>query len=346
MIGRAIFADIGLPGLPLYPEQASTHAERVDHLFLFLTAICGGMLLFVVTLLIVFSALYYRRREGEPTPRIRGWTALETFWTVAPVFVFASMFWWGVSVYSDTFHPPDNAYEVFVVGKQWMWKIQHTGGQREINKLHIPVGRPVKVTFISEDVIHDFGIPAFRIKTDVVPGRYLSTWYEPTKVGQYRLFCDQYCGTDHAKMIGQIIVMRPEDHAAWLRDHAEGSPALEGRKLFLKLQCINCHSADAHARAPVLEGLYGRRVALRGGGSVVADENYIRQSVLNPATKVVEGWEPIMPTFQGQVNEEELIQLIAYIRSLRPGGTPTRNENFPAPVGAPTAPPPREVRPK
>lgn len=153
-----------------------------------------------------------------------------------------------------------------MVGKQWMWKVQHPGGQREINELYLPVGRPVKVTLTSEDVVHDFGVPAFRSKIDVLPGRYVSTWYRPTEPGRYHLFCDQYCGTGHADMIGSLVVVRPDEHEAWLREHADGSVALEGRKLFLKFQCASCHRADAETRAPILDGLYGRRVALKGGG--------------------------------------------------------------------------------
>jgi len=310
----------------------------VDHLFLFLLAVTGGVALLVIVLLVGFSFLYHRRREDETTPRIAGSLPLELFWTLAPVPIFVVMYVWGVRVYMHTVRPSADAYEVFVVGKQWMWKIQHPDGQREINELHIPVDRAVKLTLISEDVVHDFGMPEFRTKIDVLPGRYVSTWVHPSKTGRFRLVCNQYCGTAHASMVGVIDVSRPDEHEAWLRDHAEGSAALEGRKLFLKLQCLACHSADAAARAPVLEGLYGRNVHLRGGGTTTADENYIRESIVRPRAKVVEGWEPVMPTFQSQLSEEDLIHLVAYIRSLRPGDTPVPTNHFPAPVGAPTGP--------
>jgi cytochrome c oxidase subunit II len=230
-----------------------------------------------------------------------------------------------------------------VIGKQWMWKVQHPGGQREINELHIPVGRPVKLTLISEDVIHDFGVPAFRMKVDVLPNRYVGVWYQPTRTGRFRLFCNQYCGTGHAQMIGVVTVMPPEEYESWLREKAEGSPALEGRKLFLKLQCVTCHSADSEARAPVLEGLYGRNVPLRGGGTAVADRDYIRDSILDPRKQIVSGWEPIMPTFREQVTEDDLLQLIAYIRSLGPSETPDRNEDASAPVGTPNSGTTREA---
>jgi len=219
-----------------------------------------------------------------------------------------------------------------------MWKVQHPDGQREINQLHIPVGRPVKLTLTSEDVIHDFFVPAFRTKIDVIPGRYVQTWFHPNKVGEYHLFCSQYCGTSHSQMVGKVFVMERDEYREWLDRYAEGSLALEGRKLFLKLQCITCHSADAEARAPVLEGLYGKTVPLRNGRTVLADDGYLRESILYPEAKVVQGWEPIMPTFKGQADEEDLIKLLSYIKSLRPGQTPVRNEEFLPPLGAPKVP--------
>jgi cytochrome c oxidase subunit 2 len=334
-----LLADYGLPGLPLFPDQAAEQAVKVDRLFFFIAALTGGVGLLVTVLLCAFSARYRRRTPNDPTPRITGFPLLEWGWILVPTGLFAVMFGWGVTTYSENLRPPPDAYEVFVVGKQWMWKIQHPGGQREINELHLPAGRAVKVTLISEDVIHDFGTPAFRMKIDVLPGRYVSTWYRPTEPGRYHLFCDQYCGTDHASMVGSVVVMRPGEHAAWLRQHAEGSAALEGRKLFLKHQCISCHRADADQKAPVLEGVYGRRVALKGGGEVFADAAYIRESILYPAKQVVEPWDAVMPTFQGQVSEEEVLQLIAYIRSLGKGDTPVPNNASPPPVGAPTEPP-------
>ena len=334
-----LLADIGAAGVPLFPDQASEHAGRVDGVFFFILAVTGAVGLLVALLMAAFAARYRRRTAADRTPRITGYPLLEWGWTLAPVVPFAAMFGWGLSTYGDNFRPPPDSYEVFVVGKQWVWKAQHPGGQREINELHLAADKPAKVTLVSEDVIHDFGVPAFRSKIDVLPGRYVSTWYKPTKPGRYHLFCDQYCGTGHADMVGWVTVMRPDDHAAWLREKADGSAALAGRQLFLKLQCVSCHRADAEARAPVLEGLYGRRVALQGGGGAVADAAYIRESILVPAKQVTEGWEPIMPTFQGQVNEDEVLQLIAYIQSLRQGDTPRPNNATPPPVGAPTEPP-------
>jgi cytochrome c oxidase subunit 2 len=249
------------------------------------------------------------------------------------------MFLWGASVFLAIARTPDDAIEVHVVGKQWMWKLQHAGGQREINELHVPVGRRVKLTLTSEDVIHSFFVPAFRTKVDVLPGRYVQSWFEATKVGRFHLFCAEYCGTYHSGMIGTVHVLEQEGYDAWLDRRAEGSPALEGRKLFLKLQCVACHSADAEARGPNLEGLYGRRVPLRDEPSVLATDAYLRESILRPRARIVAGFEPIMPSYQGRLadqedgvgQEEAMIRLIAYLKSLGPGQTPLRTDAFPPP---------------
>jgi cytochrome c oxidase subunit 2 len=326
--------------VPLFPDQASTQAPRVDNLFFFLLAVTGSIGL-VVSVLVIYFAVRYRRRAGnEQTPRILGSIGLEMAWSIVPLCFFLVMFIWGASVYTAAARPPDDAIEIYVVGKQWMWKVQHQGGQREINKLHVPIHTPIKLTLISEDVIHDFFVPAFRTKIDVLPGRYVTTWFEPTKIGRFHLFCGQYCGTNHAGMIGQVVVMDKDDYGRWLNSRAEGSLALEGRKLFLKLQCVTCHSADSRARAPVLEALYGRTVNLNDGRTVFADEGYIRESILAPRAKIVQGWQPIMPTYKGQLADEQadlseedvLIRLVAFIKALRPGETPVRTEEFPAPV--------------
>jgi len=318
--------------LPLFPDQASIQAEKVDALFFFLVAVTGAVAV-LVTVLIIYFAVRYRRRPNVPSPpRILGSVWLETVWSVVPFLIFLVMFAWGAQVYFVLTRPPEDALEVYVVGKQWMWKIQHPEGHREINKLHVHVGKPIKLTLTSEDVIHDFSVPAFRTKIDVLPGRYVHTWFRATKPGRYHLFCAQYCGTNHAGMTGSVVVMEPAEYEQWLNSRAEGSLALEGRKLFLKLQCVSCHSADSRARAPVLENLFGRPVHLRDGRTVTADEGYIRESILKPQAKVVAGWEPIMPTFEGQVDEEDLIKLIEYVKSLRPGQTPVRTEEAAPPV--------------
>src|SRR5262249_28224007 len=242
-----------LAQIQLFPEQASTSAERVDRLFFFLLAVTGFFSVLIATLVIYFAVRYRRRSPTQKPARITGSLKLEVFWTVVPFALAMIMFVWGVDVYFYLSRPPDDAIEVYVVGKQWMWKIQHPEGQREINELHIPRGQSVKLTLISEDVIHDFFVPAFRTKVDVLPGRYVQTWFHATKTGRYHLFCSQYCGANHSGMVGTVVVQEPEEYAAWLDARAEGGLALEGRKLFLKHQCVSCHSADARARAPVLE---------------------------------------------------------------------------------------------
>jgi cytochrome c oxidase subunit II len=329
---RAInFADIAL-----FPPEASTTAWKIDLLFFFLLVVCGAVTLMVAFLLVYFS-VRYRRRPGDvgnpaETP---SWHALEWFWTLAPLGVFMVIFVWGAEVYFAAYTPPDDAATVYVVGKQWMWKFQHPEGQREINMLHVPVGRSVRLVMTSEDVIHSLFIPDFRIHMDVLPGRYTSVWFQATRPGSYHLFCSQYCGTNHSGMTGTVSVMEPEDYDRWLHLRAEGSMALEGRKVFLKYRCGSCHSADANARAPVLEGLYRRPVVLNDGSVVTADESYIREKLLDPSAKIPAGYENIMPTFKGQLHEDEIYQLIAFIQSLKPGETPKRVESYPQPTSTP-----------
>jgi cytochrome c oxidase subunit 2 len=238
-------------------------------------------------------------------------------------------------VYFGAYRAPDDATPVYVVAKQWMWKFQHPEGQREINTLHLAVGQPVKLLMTSEDVIHSFFVPEFRVHMDVLPERYTSVWFKPTRAGEYHLFCSQYCGTDHAGMIGTVTVMEPADYQRWLHLQAEGSLALQGRKVFLEFRCVSCHSADENARAPVLEDLYGKPVHLRDGRTIIADEAYLRESIYDPGAKIVAGWENIMPTFRGQVDEQKIVELIAFIKSLKRGETPRRVESYPPPTTTP-----------
>ena len=326
-----MFADIAW-----YPEQGSTTATEVDRLFYFLTGVCGAVGLLVAVLIIYFS-IRYRRRPGQlgPPPPTRSSHALEWFWTLTPLGFFLGMFAWGATIYFDAYRAPDDATPIYVVAKQWMWKLQHPEGQREINELHVPRDRPFKLILTSEDVIHSFFVPEFRVHMDVLPNRYTSVWFRATRPGTYHLFCSQYCGTNHAGMIGRVIVMEPVDYENWLHLHAEGSMALEGRKVFLKYRCLSCHSADPNARAPVLEELYGKRVQLQDGRTVIADDDYIRESIYDPGAKIVAGWQNLMPTFRGQVSPEEINQLIAYFRSLKRGETPPRVEEFPPPATTP-----------
>lgn len=330
-------------GFTLFPERASTVAHQVDTLILFMLTVTVVMTLLIACLLVYFSIKYRRRPGNEESARVDGSLKLEIFWSAVPLIVGLVMFAWGAKIYFFMVQIPNDAMEIYVVGKQWMWKIQHPEGQREINELHVPVGQPVKLTLTSEDVIHDLFVPAFRVKVDVLPGRYVQTWFEATKVGRYRLFCSQYCGTDHSGMVGHVTVMPPEEYRRWLASSAEGSMALEGRKLFLMYQCVSCHSADAYARAPVLENLYTQRVPLQDGRTALADETYLRESIVNPDAKIVAGYQPIMPSFAGQLDEEALLKMIAFLKALGPGQTPLRVELAPPPAtkaAAAKAPPP------
>jgi cytochrome c oxidase subunit II len=303
--------------LPLFPDQASTMAPRVDALFYFLIAVSlfFGLL---IAFLIVYFAVKYRRRPG----RERGAPgetnlSLEIFWTVVPFGITMVMFVWGGTIFFDQSQPPLGSIDVTVVGRQWMWKLQHPEGQREIDQLHVPVGRPVKLTMTSEDVIHSFFIPAFRIKKDVLPGRYTTAWFEATKPGEYQIFCSQYCGTQHSGMLGRVVAMTPADYQVWLGGGAANiSPAEEGRNLSQRLGCESCHKPDGTGQGPSLVGLYGRTVKLQDGKTVVADEDYIRESIVDPRAKIVAGYQPIMPIFKGLVSEEGILQLIAYIRTV------------------------------
>jgi cytochrome c oxidase subunit 2 len=235
-----------------------------------------------------------------------------------------SMFAWGAQIYFENSRTPKNANEIYVVGKQWMWKIQHSTGQREINELHVPTGRKIKLIMTSEDTIHDLFLPAFRIKADVLPGRYTTQWFEATKPGTYHLFCAEYCGMNHSGMIGSVIVMQPTDFDNWLSGNAnQQSPAVAGQQLFQSLGCVSCHGANGEGgRGPTLAGLFGRKVFLTNNQTLTADEGYIRESIENPSAKVVAGFNPIMPTFQGQVTPEQLIQIISFIKSLQVTGAP------------------------
>jgi cytochrome c oxidase subunit 2 len=304
---------------PFFPEQAGSLAADVDSLYFFIVAVSAFFAVLISIAVAVFAIRYRRRRASEVGAAIHGSTALEVLWSVVPLVIVMVIFAWSAVVYLAISRPPRNAMDVYVVGKQWMWKIQHPEGRREINELHVPVGRPVRLTMGSEDVIHSFYIPAFRVKADVVPGRLTTMWFEATKPGRYHLFCTEYCGTQHSGMIGWIEAMEPAAFQAWLAGGTgEGPLAASGEKLFNEMACSTCHREDSEGRGPVLDGLFGRPVSLQGGGVVTADESYIRESIVNPQAKIVAGYQPLMPTFQGLISEEGLLQLVAYVKSLGP----------------------------
>ena len=305
--------------LPLFPEQASTFAPDVDHLLYFLMAVAVFFTVVIFGAIFYFAIRYRRRSEQELPRHVHTGLALEIVWSVIPFGLTMIMFTWGAAIFFRESRPPDDALSIYVVGKQWMWKMQHMEGQREINELHVPLGRAIKLTMTSEDVIHSFFVPAFRTKQDVVPGRYSTTWWQPTKAGKYHLFCAEYCGTKHSGMIGWIYVMEPQDYQKWLSGGVgTGSLADNGQKLFQDLACSNCHKPDGSGRCPTLVGLYGKNVQLADGRTVKVDEAYIRESILQPAAKVVAGYQPVMPTFQGLVTEEGVLSLIEYVKSLGP----------------------------
>jgi len=308
-----------MSSFPLFPEAASSIAHEVDLIYFFILAVCSFFAILVSALVVFFAVKYRRRHPDEVGADIHGSILLELLWTIIPFILSLVMFVWGADLFFRIARPPADSMEVFVVGKQWMWKVQHPEGVREINELHVPVNRNVKITLGSEDVLHDYYIPAFRVKMDAVPGKLTTMWFRATKPGTYQIFCAEYCGTQHSGMIGHVTVLEEHDYEAWLAGGRSTGTAVEnGERLFTDLACITCHKTDTSGRGPVLAGVFGSQVRLMDGRTVVADENYLRESIVNPQAKVVLGYQPIMPTFQGTVSEENLMQLIAYIKTLKP----------------------------
>jgi cytochrome c oxidase subunit 2 len=326
------------PNFPIWPVRAAVSASNLDALFIFLLLVTGTVTIMIFILVTVFALRYRHDLVDKATP-ILGSTALETTWSLVPFGIFLIFFVWGAVLYFQEHTPPRNSMEVYVVAKQWMWKLQHVDGQREINELHVPVDRDVKLIMTSQDVIHSFFVPAFRIKQDVLPGRYTTIWFHAIRPGTYHLFCAEYCGTQHSGMIGRIVVMNPAAYEAWLSGGGgEGSLASTGQKLFQQLGCGSCHRSDTQGRGPNLVGVFGKPVLLDDGRTVTADENYVRESILNPGAKIVAGFKNIMPSFQGVVNEEQLLSLVAYIKSLQTSQPSGLVSNRPAVPNAPAQP--------
>ncbi len=319
----------------LFPSQASALAGRVDNLYFFMLAVTLFFSVLVATLVVAFAVKFRRRRADEVGANIHGSTALEVIWTAIPLLIAMVMFVWGTSVYFALAKPPAEAMEVYVIGKRWMWKAQHLTGHREINQLHVPVGTPVKLLISSEDVIHSYYIPAFRQKMDAVPGKTTTMWFEANKAGEYQLFCAEYCGTQHSGMIGKVIALPPREYQQWLSGGASAAAPLSstGEQQFATLGCATCHTPEGKGRGPSLVGVFGATQQLANGSTVHADEAYLRESILNPQAKMVQGYAPLMPTYQGQVSEETLVSLIAYIKSLgaaTPGSGPADGAAAPA----------------
>jgi cytochrome c oxidase subunit 2 len=308
-----------MPGLPFWPPTASGYASQINILFgalLIVGALTAGLVFF---LMLFFANKYRHGSNADRSGTTKKTWRFEVSWTAATLLIFVGLAIWGADIYLDLYNPPANAVQIFVVGKQWMWKAQHPGGQREINALHVPVGQPIRLVLASQDVIHSFFIPALRIKQDVVPGRYETMWFRADKVGRYHLFCAEYCGTDHAHMGGWVTVMEPREFGRWLQ--AQGGQetlAAQGKELFRRYGCSGCHEPGGTVRAPRLEGVFGSPVPLSDGSVVIADERYVRDSILDPKAQVAASYAPVMPTFAGQVGEDDLAKLVAYIESIGP----------------------------
>ncbi len=301
----------------LFPAEASTIAPYTDALYFFLLGMTITGVLLVGALVFGFG-IRYRRARHPVAIQVEGSTLLEATWTIIPLGIFLVVFVWGALLYFRIYNPPVNAMNVYIIGKQWMWKAEHPGGQHEINALHVPSGRPVQLTMISQDVFHSFSIPDFRVKREVIPGRYTTVWFQATDPGVYHLFCSQYCGTLHSGMIGQITVLKPEDYEKWLKQSTSGmSLAQNGERLYASMGCISCHSGNAAARGPNLAGVYGSRLIQADGSQVLVNDAYLRDSILNPSQHVTAGYAPIMPTYQGQISEDGLISLVEYIKNLQ-----------------------------
>jgi len=327
----------------LFPEQASTFAPNVDALYAYLVLVSAFFSLLIAVLVVYFAVKYRKRSADDPIPapvdeHSPGGMILEIVWSAIPLGLSMIMFGWGASIFFTESRPPADAMEIYVTGKQWMWKIQHMEGNREINELHIPVNRNIKLTMTSEDVLHDFYVPAFRTKSDVLPGRYTTEWFKATKPGKYHIFCAEYCGTKHSGMVGYVYVMEQAQYDQWLGGGmGQGTLAEQGQQMFTSLGCVTCHTSDANGRCPNLKGVFGTTVALQGGAKVKADEAYIRESILYPEAKIVEGYQPIMPTFKGLVTEDGLLKLIEYVKSIGPKPGSTTAAPSATPVKAPAA---------
>ncbi|MDQ6669443.1 MAG: cytochrome c oxidase subunit II [Chloroflexota bacterium] len=314
------------------PPQASSIAGQVDALVLLLLVTSVAISAGIFACIVVFCVRYRQRPGNIVGQRVTRTWRIELAWTLIPTGLAMVPFAWGAWLYLQEAQPPADSIEVYVVAKQWMWKAQQPDGQAEIDGLHVPEGRAIKLTMTSQDVIHSFSVPAFRLKADVLPGRFTTLWFQPTQVGEFRLYCSEYCGTDHSRMLGSVTVMRPADYAQWLTSGATAanSPAALGRELYRQYGCVDCHSTG---RAPNLQGVYGQPVLLSDNSTVVADENYLRESILAPSAKIVNGYQPSMPSFAGQLDEEQIIQLIEFVKSI--GGLAADSGPPPPPPGAP-----------
>jgi cytochrome c oxidase subunit 2 len=315
-----IDTDLLLGTLQFLPEQASTIGREVDYIFWGLMAISAFMTLGLFAVITFFLIRYRSTSDAKRTMSRLSPTYLEVTWTATPIVIFIGLFIWGALVFAKASKPPPGSLPIYVVGLQWYWDVRHENGRQEIGDLHVPVGQPVQLIMTSTDVIHDYFIPAFRIKRDVLPGKYTTQWFTATKPGKYRIFCNQYCGTKHGLMTGYLYAMQPEDYETWLSTSGGGPPveslAQSGARLFRQYSCSGCHGANSSVHAPSLTGIYGHPVPLQGGEFVTADDQYLRDSILKPDSQIVAGYKAIMPSFQKQISEQDVIALVAYIKSL------------------------------
>jgi len=340
--------------LPLGPPEASNFAPQVDRLFAFALGVSCFSVLVILCLIVYFIIRYRRRSDRDVPPETPSNIWLEIGWTAGTFIILLVLFFWGAAVYVRMKKPLQNGLEIHVLAKQWMWKFEHPDGIREINALHIPVGRPIKLIMATQDVIHDLFIPAFRIKQDIVPGSYMTEWFTATDPGIYHIFCSQYCGTDHSLMVGQVIALEPADYEAWRAGVIPGeTPVQVGRELFTTYGCNQCHGQFA----PTMAGLYMSKVRLQNGSTVTADEQYLRESITNATGQIVAGYPPIMPSYRNLLTEDQIFDLVAYIKSLqsvrempstqpagplpRPMPAPSTIPSGPSPLAVPNFPPAR-----
>ncbi|HHL72367.1 MAG TPA: cytochrome c oxidase subunit II [Bacteroidetes bacterium] len=303
------------------PEAASTVAGEVDALFYFIFYASLFFFVLVTSAMVYFAIRYRKRGKRVLTSSISHNTALEVTWTVIPTILVFVIFIWGFKDFLNLHVVPRGATEIKVTGQKWFWSFDYPEGLSVVNELTVPVNKPIKLLMASKDVIHSFYVPSFRVKMDVVPNRYSIIWFEATQTGEYNLFCTEFCGKGHSEMIGKVNVVTEEEYEDWLLENADPSEGLTmeefGAKLYKSKACVTCHTIDGTAsQGPSFLGIYGKNEQLTDGSSVLVDENYLRESFLNPAAKIVKGYQPVMPPYQGLLNDKEVDALIAYIKSL------------------------------
>ncbi|GAB2560739.1 cytochrome c oxidase subunit II [Dyella jejuensis] len=304
--------------MSIQPPEASNFAVPIDRMFDAMLLLCGAVAVGVFVAMIWLCIKYRRGSKANREGGARQNLAVELSWTLIPFVLFCGIFAWSIDLWTTLRSPPANALPIYIIAKQWMWKVQHANGRREIDTLHVPLGEPVRLIMTSQDVIHSFYVPDFRVKQDVVPGRYTALWFIATKLGEFPLFCSEFCGTGHAAMIGTVEVVSPADYRKWLQAKPTLAPAVVGRKLFEQFGCSGCHDPHSGIHAPDLHGLYGTQVRLADGSAVVADNRYLHDSIVLPSTQIVAGYAPIMPVYEGRIDEEDILSLMAYIKSLGP----------------------------